>query len=225
MRNSAPEPSAAYHHGDLRSALLQAAAEEISTAGVAQLSLRELARRAGVSHAAPAHHFGDKTGLLTALATEGFRVLHEHTSPVLGRPDALVRAGEQYVAFALAHPAHFSVMFDPHLLRMSDAALAVRQTTGTDDAEQVAIQAMAAWSVVHGVAVLWLQGNLPYPAEAGCVPDVIAQLGAGLRTVAVASAAHLPKPKRASESDKEEECQANRLERPGRPSRAPGAGA
>jgi AcrR family transcriptional regulator len=238
MRNSAPEPSAAYHHGDLRSALLQAAAEEISTAGVAQLSLRELARRAGVSHAAPAHHFGDKTGLLTALATEGFRVLHEHTSPVLGRPDALVRAGEQYVAFALAHPAHFSVMFDPHLLRMSDTALAaernlafdnffaaVRQTTGTDDAELVAIQAMAAWSVVHGVAVLWLQGNLPYPADAGCVPAVIAQLGAGLRTVAVASAAHLPKPKRASESDKEEECQANRLERPGRPSRAPGAGA
>jgi Tetracyclin repressor-like, C-terminal domain len=96
-------------------------------------------------------------------------------------------------------------MFDPHLLRMSDVALgaerdvafgnfftAVRETTGAQDAEQVATQALAAWSVVHGVAVLWLQGNLPYPAEAGCVPDVIAQLGAGLRTVAVASAAHLP---------------------------------
>ena len=209
MSNPETEPSAAYHHGDLRSALLQAAAEEISAVGVTQLSLRELARRAGVSHAAPAHHFGDKTGLLTALAAEGFRVLHEHTSPVLGRPDALVRAGEKYVAFALAHPAHFAVMFDPHLLRMSDAALtaernlafdnfftAVRQTTGTDDAEQVATQALASWSVVHGVAVLWLQGNLPYPADAECVPEVFAQLGAGLRTVAVASAAHLPKPSR-----------------------------
>jgi AcrR family transcriptional regulator len=207
MPNTGTEPSTAYHHGDLRSALLQAAVQEISTAGVAHLSLRELARRAGVSHAAPAHHFGDKTGLLTALATEGFRILHEHTSPVLGRPDALVRAGEQYVAFALAHPAHFSVMFDPHLLRMGDAALnaernlafdnfftAVQQTTGTEDAEQVALQAMAAWSVVHGVAVLWLQGNLPYPTDAACVPDVFAQLGAGLQTVAVASAAHLPKP-------------------------------
>ena len=196
---------AAYHHGDLRSALLEAAAEEIRTTGVAQLSLRELARRVGVSHAAPAHHFGDKTGLLTALAAEGYRILHEHTSPVLGSPDALVRAGEQYVAFAIAHPAHFSVMFDPHLLRSSDAALdheralafgnfftAVQQTTGTSDAEQVAIQAMAAWSVVHGVAVLWLQGNLPFPLDAACVPDVFAQLGAGLRTVVVASANHLP---------------------------------
>lgn len=207
MRNVETEPSASYHHGDLRAALLRAAAQEIAAAGAAQLSLRELARRAGVSHAAPAHHFGDKTGLLTALATEGFRILHEHTSPVLGRPDALVRAGEQYVAFALTYPAHFSVMFDPHLLRMTDAALAaerdlafdnfftaVRQTTGTQDADQVATQALAAWSVVHGMAVLWLQGNLPYPADAGCVPEVLAQLGAGLRTVAVASAAHLPGP-------------------------------
>jgi AcrR family transcriptional regulator len=207
MRNSGTEPATAYHHGDLRSALLAAAAQEISTVGAAHLSLRELARRAGVSHAAPAHHFGDKTGLLTALAADGFRILHEHTSPVLGRPDALVRAGEQYVAFALAHPAHFSVMFDPHLLRMADATLnaerdrafdnffaAVQQTTGTEDAEQIAIQAMAAWSVVHGVAVLWLQGNLPYPTDARYVPEVFAQLGAGLRTVAVASAAHLPKP-------------------------------
>jgi AcrR family transcriptional regulator len=207
MPNLDTGPPTAYHHGDLRSALLRAAAEEISTTGVAQLSLRELARRVGVSHAAPAHHFGDKTGLLTALAAEGYRILHEHTSPVLGSPDALVRAGEQYVAFALAHPAHFSVMFDPHLLRSGDAALdrertlafgnfftAVQQTTGTSDPEQVAIQAMAAWSVVHGVAVLWLQGNLPFPLDAARVPDVFAQLGAGLRTVAIASAAHLPAP-------------------------------
>ena len=70
----------------------------------------------------------------------------------------------------------------------------MRQTTGTSDPEQVAIQAMAAWSVVHGVAVLWLQGNLPFPLDAARVPDVFAQLGAGLRTVAIASADHLPSP-------------------------------
>jgi AcrR family transcriptional regulator len=199
-----PGPERPYHHGDLRSALLQTAAEEISRVGVAQLSMRELARRAGVSHAAPAHHFGDKTGLLTALATDGFRILHEHTSPTLGRPDALVRAGEQYVAFALLHPAHFAVMFDPQLLRMTDPGLnvernrafdnfftAVRQTTGTEDEEQVALEAMAAWSTVHGVAVLWLQGNLPFPPDPQTIPGVIAQLGLGLRAVAVASAAHL----------------------------------
>ena len=199
--------ASSYHHGDLRSALLAAAAEEIDRVGVAKLSLRELARRAGVSHAAPAHHFGDKTGLLTTLATEGFRLLHERTGPTLGRPDALVRAGEQYVAFALEHPAHFSVMFDPHLLRTDDTALdaersqafenffsAVQQTTGADDAEQVANEAIAAWAVVHGVAVLWLQGNLPFPSDAAYVSQVFAQLGAGFVNVAVRSAEHFPDP-------------------------------
>jgi AcrR family transcriptional regulator len=197
--------TAAYHHGDLRSTLLDAAAQEIDRVGVAKLSLRELARRAGVSHAAPAHHFGDKTGLLTVLATEGFRILHELTGPMLGRPDALVRAGEQYVVFALEHPAHFSVMFDPHLLRMSDPALdsersrafenfftAVRQTTGTLDAEQVSNEAIAAWSVVHGVAVLWLQGNLPFAADPSNVQQVFAQLGEGFLNIAVKSAEHFP---------------------------------
>jgi AcrR family transcriptional regulator len=197
--------ASSYHHGDLRSTLLLAAAAEIDRVGVAKLSLRELARRAGVSHAAPAHHFGDKTGLLTALATEGFHLLHERTRPTLGRPDALVRAGEQYVAFAIEKPAHFSVMFDPHLLRMDDAELdaerrqafanffsAVQHTTGADDAEQVSNEAIAAWAVVHGVAVLWLQGNLPFPARADYVSQVFAQLGAGFVNVAVRSAEHFP---------------------------------
>lgn len=198
-------PAGGYHHGDLRSALLAAAVEEIGAVGVARLSMRELARRAGVSHAASAHHFGDKTGLLTALATEGFRTLHEHTSPVLGNPDALVRAAEQYIAFALAHPAHFSVMFDAHLLNESDPDLnverdqafvnfytSVAQTTGARDPDELSVQALAAWSVAHGVAVLWLQGNLPYPAEVDQVDEVVARLGGGLRTVALASAPHLP---------------------------------
>jgi AcrR family transcriptional regulator len=197
---------ATYHHGDLRSALLEAAAEEIGRVGVARLSLRELARRAGVSHAAPAHHFGDKTGLLTALATEGFGMLHRRTQPTLGRPDALVRAGEQYVEFALNHPAHFSVMFDPHLLHMGEPSLelersrafenffaAVQATTGADDAEQVSNEAIAAWSVVHGLAVLWLQGNLPFPRDPEYVPNAFAQLGEGFVNVASRSAEHFPR--------------------------------
>ena len=165
------------------------------------------ARRLGVSHAAPAHHFGDKAGLLTALATEGFRMLHGQTSRVLGRPDALVRVGEGSVVFALAHPAHFAVMFDPHLLRMSDDELtversiafdnffaAVQQTTGTEDAEQLTMEALAAWAVVHGMAVLWLQGNLPFPADSANVSSVFAQLGSGLRSVALLVVNHLPAP-------------------------------
>jgi AcrR family transcriptional regulator len=193
-----------YHHGDLHPALLAAAALEIGRIGVARLSLREVARHAGVSHAAPAHHFGDKTGLLTALATEGFRLLHERTGPTLGHPDALVRAGEQYVAFALEHPAHFSVMFDPHLLRMSDPALdtersrafenffvAVQETTDSTDAEQVSNEAIAAWSVVHGVAVLWLGGNLPFPPDSALVKEVFAQLATGFLSIAMKSVEHL----------------------------------
>lgn len=204
MRTS-EETGAPYHHGDLRSVLLAVAAQEIDRVGVAKMSLRELARRAGVSHAAPAHHFGDKTGLLTALATDGFRILHERTGPTLGEPDALVRAGGQYVAFALEHRAHFSVMFDSHLLRMSDPALdaerslafenffaAVQRTTGTEDAEQVGNEAIAAWSVVHGVAVLWLQGNLPFPPDPAYVGQAFAQLGAGFVNIAVRSAEHFP---------------------------------
>ncbi|HEY1832438.1 MAG TPA: TetR/AcrR family transcriptional regulator [Acidimicrobiales bacterium] len=195
-----------YHHGDLRAALLRAAVGEITRDGVNNLSMRAVARRAGVSHAAPAHHFGDKTGLLTALAAEGFGILHQMTTPTLGRDDALVRAGEAYVEFALAHPAHFAVMFDPHLLRMDDPALdaersvafanlftAVQETTGTDDPAQVTREAIAAWAVVHGTAVLWLQGNLPL-TEANSVSEVFAQMGSGLKTVAIASAEHLPQP-------------------------------
>lgn len=207
LSNSEAEAAASYHHGDLRAVLLGAAEDQIRSSGAASLSMRQLARRAGVSHAAPAHHFGDKTGLLTALATEGFRMLHARTSRVLGRSDALVRAGEEYVAFALAHPAHFAVMFDPHLLRMSDEELtaerniafdnfftAVQQTTTTEDAEQVTSEALAAWTVVHGMAVLWLQGNLPFPAEPGNVNAVFAQLSSGLRSVAASSLKHLPSP-------------------------------
>lgn len=206
MKRSDKE-TAAYHHGDLRTALLEAAAEEIRSVGVFNLSLRELARRAGVSHAAPAHHFTDKAGLLTALATSGFKTLHERTSTVIGGSDALVRAGEEYVSFAIEHPAHFSVMFDPHLLRMTDETLtlernkafdnfftAVQKTTGSKDPEKVMAEALAAWSVVHGMAVLWLQGNLPFGMDASLVGDAFSELGAGLRTVAVASAKHLPKP-------------------------------
>jgi Tetracyclin repressor-like, C-terminal domain len=108
------------------------------------------------------------------------------------------------VAFALEHPAHFSVMFDPHLLRMDDPALdaersqafenffaSVQQTTGAADAGQIGDEALAAWSVVHGVAVLWLQGNLPFPPDPTYVGPVFAQLAGAFLNIAVRSAPHL----------------------------------
>src|SRR5262245_18217916 len=118
----------AYHHGNLRRALLDAALELVREQGVVTLSLREVARRASVSHAAPAHHFGYKAGLLTALATEGFeqvaaalRAAAERSQ----RPELrFAWTGWAYVMFAAEHRAYFEVMFSPELLRFADPALA-----------------------------------------------------------------------------------------------------
>lgn len=196
-----PATSTPYHHGDLRRALLSAAAEEIAANGVAALSLRELARRAGVSHAAPAHHFKDKRGVFTALAAEGFALLHAMTTRVLVAEvdDALVRAGECYVEFALEHPAHFTVMFDAALLDYSDPDLtrerdtafdnlyqAVRRTTGADEPE-LTMQVVAAWTVVHGMASLWLTGNLPYPRSPEQVSLAFRDLSPSLLRIAEAA--------------------------------------
>ncbi len=152
-----------YHHGDLRRALLDAAVEVIATSGVAALSLRDLARRAGVSHAAPTHHFGDKAGLLTAVAGEGYALLGAALFAAGG--DFLER-GVAYVGFALDQPAHFEVMFRPTLYRTDDPALAAaRDKTAAalyGAAPSPSREAgLAGWSIAHGLATLWLSGNLP----------------------------------------------------------------
>ncbi|MFF8379841.1 TetR/AcrR family transcriptional regulator [Streptomyces sp. NPDC015661] len=155
-----------YHHGDLRQAVLAAALDVIATEGPGALSLRDLARRAGVSHAAPAHHFKDRTGLLTAIATEGYELLAE---ALAGTP-ALVDRGARYVGFAVAHPAHFQVMFRPELLRADDPELlaakehasaelraGVADLRGASDPRTAGI---AAWSLAHGFATLLLSHNV-----------------------------------------------------------------
>ncbi|MEV1084040.1 TetR/AcrR family transcriptional regulator [Streptomyces sp. NPDC050211] len=154
-----------YHHGDLRRAALAATVEAIEQGGgPAALSLRDVARRAGVSHAAFKHHFGAKPGLLTALAAEGYDLLAD---AVTAAGDDLVEAGVAYVRFAVGHPAHFEVMFqpglhhadDPQLIaareRADQALTAVLSTAATETSE------LAAWSIVHGFAGLWLSGALP----------------------------------------------------------------
>ena len=103
-----------YHHGDLPTALRAATVELIAEAGPAGFSLREVARRAGVSHAAPAHHFGDTRGLLTAVATEGFEVLADAMETAAegctSARERLNRCGLAYVRTALANPGHYQVM-------------------------------------------------------------------------------------------------------------------
>ncbi|WP_018347971.1 TetR/AcrR family transcriptional regulator [Longispora albida] len=152
-----------YHHGDLRRALLTAAAEAIAEQGAADLSLRDLARRAGVSHAAPAHHFGDKRGLLGALAAEGYEMLADE----LNSAGDFIDTGAAYIRFAIGHPGHFEVMFRPALYRAEDVAAAQERagqalstglaTTGSTSEEM----RRAAWSLVHGYATLALTGNFP----------------------------------------------------------------
>ncbi|MFH9756651.1 TetR/AcrR family transcriptional regulator [Streptomyces griseus] len=158
-----------YHHGDLRRAILTAALDVITTEGPAALSLRDLARRAGVSHAAPAHHFKDRTGLLTAVAAEGYALFAD---ALTGAPDLRER-GVAYVRFAATHPAHFQVMFQPDLYRTDDPNLLAARTRATDAlragvsdlpptgrGEDDRLAGVAAWSLAHGFATLLLTGNL-----------------------------------------------------------------
>ncbi|OMB97162.1 TetR family transcriptional regulator [Mycobacterium sp. NS-7484] len=155
-----------YHHGDLKTVILQQAATLVAERGADGISLRELARAAGVSHAAPAHHFTDRRGLFTALATEGFELLAAALTDA--RPQ-FIDAAKAYVRFALDHPGHYEVMFDkslyddtdPDLVAASSAAGAeLNRGVGTL-ADPKAVDdpvgaALAAWSLVHGFSMLWL---------------------------------------------------------------------
>jgi AcrR family transcriptional regulator len=173
---------ASYHHGRLREALLAAALELVREGGATALSLREVARRAGVSHAAPAHHFGDKAGLLTELAIEGFRLFTEaqRAGAARGGDDPQRRfgwLGWAYVMFAAEHRAHFEVMFRPELLRKDDPTLAevslgayqllletARAALGTPTDDELALHAAVSWAEAHGLATLWVDGNLAHYA-------------------------------------------------------------
>jgi AcrR family transcriptional regulator len=190
-----------YHHGSLRQTLLDAAAAQVQTVGPAQLSLRELARRAGVSHAAPAHHFRDKRGLFTAVAAEGFRLLAQRTVQALTEPNALIEAGRHYVEFALDQPGYFAVMFDVSLLDINDLDYqrqrdhafeilyeAIRRATNVVDDSELAAQTIAAWAAVHGAATLWLSGNLPYERDSSLVSAAILELAPALARIATVSA-------------------------------------
>jgi AcrR family transcriptional regulator len=184
-----PSVNSAYHHGDLRRAVLDAAVDAIAEAGPATLSLRDLARRANVSHAAPAYHFVDKAGLLTALATEGFGTLADSLLEAERRTGQFLEVGVAYVRFAVDHQSYFEVMFRPDLYNADDPELRVARERarhalifGAGGAENRATDLsaanVAAWSLVHGFASLWLNGSLP-PEFSGD-PDDAARAVAGL---------------------------------------------
>jgi AcrR family transcriptional regulator len=176
-----PRPRESYHHGDLRAALLEAAHLIIGERGSAELSLREVARRAQVSHGAPAHHFRNKAGLLSAFAAQGFRRMAasiaevEAERPPRNGPEKLAASGRGYLRFALANPAQFAIMFDtpaldvedPDYVQASDqcfglltAAMAACVAEGRLSAVEAPLAVVTAWSMVHGFAALWIGGRM-----------------------------------------------------------------
>jgi AcrR family transcriptional regulator len=160
-----------YHHGDLRRALIDAAVEAIREAGPSALSLRAVAKGAGVSHAAPAHHFGDKAGLLTAVAAEGYDRFADALERAWGATGDFVEVGVAYVRFAIDNRPYFETMFRPELLHENDPDLAraearsraalVRGAGELRPGTEFNADALGAWSLVHGFASLLMAGNFP----------------------------------------------------------------
>jgi AcrR family transcriptional regulator len=141
---STSRQSQPYHHGELKPALLAAAAQLLDEGGAALISLREVARRAGVSHNAPYRHFADRDSLLAALAEDGFRELGRRMDAEAG---GLAALGQCYVHFALEQPGR-----------------AVHETAPAREPE---VATLAAWSLVHGLAQLLLDRQLSEAVQGG----------------------------------------------------------
>ncbi|MEV0843204.1 TetR/AcrR family transcriptional regulator [Actinocatenispora sera] len=188
-----------YHHGNLRAALLDSALVVLSESGVAGFSMREAARRAGVSQSAPKHHFGDARGLLGALATRAYRQLCDRLETV--EPDGhdvrerVYALAAEYVAFAQENRALFDLMWrmtqfdfnDPELAEQKHRALRAldRGLRGTDtqlpeDTDPALVPSYAVWSLVHGYTILALEGaidsNARDPLASDLLPAMLALL-------------------------------------------------
>jgi AcrR family transcriptional regulator len=199
----ASSPPRGYHHGDLRAALLAAAEDELAENGVEGFTLRGCARRAGVSHAAPAHHFKDVRALLTEVAAGGFERLTDLTAGFgaaapKGTIEHLVEIARGYVTFALRHPAQFRLIFRGDRLDGSNE----RYRAAGEAAFRVPVEAVAAyfrsadpmadpelaarvvglWSLVHGFSDLMFDRNVGGDRKTlidTVVPLIIRQFFAG----------------------------------------------
>lgn len=175
------KPNGAYHHGDLRTALLDEAAAMIAEGGTEIVTMRALGERLGVSRAAAYRHFEDKTALLVAVAAAGFRRLNERLQEIgAGAPSSSLerarRMGEEYVRFALENPAHYRLMYGreamerQNLPELRDAGSALfeqlvnviraYQESGGIRQQDPRAQAYVAWSAVHGLASLLIDGQI-----------------------------------------------------------------
>lgn len=180
------DPEHPYHHENLKEALLEAAIALIGEVGPHAFTLREVARRAGVSHNAPYRHFRDKDALLAAVATQGFQRLTDALREAASRGRTALerwkRSGRAYIAFAVRWPQHFTVMFDaafiasdyPECAAAGKAAfdillrlVADAQAAGELDGREPLPLALTSWALVHGLAKLAVSRRLPFePARA-----------------------------------------------------------
>ena len=187
-----PAAQARYHHGALRDALLEAAERVLERDGLAGLTLRAVAREAGVSHAAPTHHFGDLTGLVSELAAIGFRqfnaAMAQAGAAAASPAEKGVARAKAYVGYAQAHPGMYGLMFRTERLDMTRPSLheaanasfaGLAGAIGASRHEQISEQALSldqaaaivrAWSLVHGFTMLLLDDRLS---------DVLRRLPAG----------------------------------------------
>lgn len=176
-RPRASSRKARYHHGDLRHALLESALAIVSEEGVRDVSLREVARRAGVTYAAPYHHFADKSALLAAVGAQGFEVLIEELERACARrtelEPQLLAMTEAYLTFAVSHPSHYRVMFLPELKAASDEAFHLAANRAFDmlhskvklarpRESELAQRTLAGamWAAMHGLSLLAIDGTL-----------------------------------------------------------------
>jgi len=170
-----------YHHGDLRAALIAEAAAMIAGDGVASVTMRAIGQRLGVSRAASYRHFEDKAALLVAVAATGFdsltgRLQAAAASAPRSSLERLRRLGEEYVRFALENPAHYRLMYGKEALTRQDVpelreaanalfeqmvdVIRAHQQGGMIKRQDPRAQAYVAWSAVHGLASLWIEGQI-----------------------------------------------------------------
>lgn len=186
-----------YHHGDLRAACLRAARELLEEDGSSGLSLRAVARRAGVSATAPYRHYADREALVSAVAAQGYRELAEYllaAHPAPTTPDELAAVAVAYVRFALDRPALFRVMFaepcDPNSEERVAATAAITEyvrgvVRGAFPGADADALSVTVWALVHGLAFLHLDGKLD-----SATPELVAdQVRTAVRALFTASAA------------------------------------
>ena len=169
-----------YHHGSLRTALIETGLELVSEKGISGFTLRSVAKRAGVSTAAPYHHFKNKAALLEAMATQGWHIMAAEFQTAYAAEDApvakLIATGAAYITFALEHTAYFRVMSRPDLycteegmdhsmtgvdvFEMLNAAVINCYPGKDSDDPFIKEKVLNAWVMVHGFATLWIDGPI-----------------------------------------------------------------